>query len=596
MGKKSVSRKLSNGGSEATRIILIYIVAGGLWILLSDRILALLVNNVKILTYLLIFKGWFFVIATAVLLRVLIQRSFSTVQNSRQALLESERTLMTLLSNLPGMAYRCRNDSDWTMEFVSEGCYGLVGYPPSSLVDNREIAYADLIHPDDRAMVWNEVQRAIRNGTPFRMVYRIRSADGHQKWVWEQGRSVPSEDGSVEILEGFITEITDRKNTEVALRDSEEKHRALVENSSDAILMVDTQRRILSGNQAFRQLFGFGDEDSVQGKSIGMLYPSEEEFRSFVEQADRQIAKSGFFRNELYMKRRDGTLIPVEATFSAIKDPEDSIKSYVSIIRDISKRRQAEEELHRHREHLEEIVKQRTLDLEAAQKALIQKEKLKTLGAISAEIAHEIRNPLFVIGGFAKRLQKRCPDSSEVQIILDESQRLEKILKRIKDYLKPVEMRPRESSVNDVIRECLDLLGAELTREHVRWRLDLAPDLATAYVDPGILVEVCINVIRNGMKFMDKQELMQIRTFETGKTIQMDFLIPVLKHKIKDPEMLLLPFNESSPNIGLPLSHRLLRGMGGFLAYSQEGLRATFSISVPKHPPSDPANVSSSES
>ena len=74
----------------------------------------------------------------------------AVIQRSQEELRESQRTFATLLSNLPGLAYRCRNDRDWTMEFVSEGCYLLTGYHPEDLVNSSKISYAQLIHPDDQ--------------------------------------------------------------------------------------------------------------------------------------------------------------------------------------------------------------------------------------------------------------------------------------------------------------------------------------------------------------------------------------------------------------------------------------------------------------
>jgi PAS domain-containing protein len=79
-------------------------------------------------------------------------------RNATQALEESQRVLATLMSNLPGMVYRCRNDPQWTMEFVSDGVADLTGYQPTDLIGNRKVAYADLIHPDDRQMAWDQVQ------------------------------------------------------------------------------------------------------------------------------------------------------------------------------------------------------------------------------------------------------------------------------------------------------------------------------------------------------------------------------------------------------------------------------------------------------
>ena len=141
-----------------------------------------------------------------------------SIRRSEEALRESQRTLATLMSNLLGMAYRCRNDRDWTMEFVSEGCLHLTGYQPDDLIGNRTVSYAQLIHPDDRESVWDEVQAALRVKEPFHLVYRIQSAKAEEKWVWEQGQGVFSPSGELLALEGFITDVTDRERAEEALR------------------------------------------------------------------------------------------------------------------------------------------------------------------------------------------------------------------------------------------------------------------------------------------------------------------------------------------------------------------------------------------
>lgn len=120
---------------------------------------------------------------------------------------EAERKLVRLMGNLPGMAYQCRNDRNWTMLFVSEGCRDLLGYTPEALVENRDVAYADLIHPEDRAKVWDGVQEAIARQKPFTLTYRVRTATGEERWVWEKGIAVESEAGGL-VLEGFITDVT----------------------------------------------------------------------------------------------------------------------------------------------------------------------------------------------------------------------------------------------------------------------------------------------------------------------------------------------------------------------------------------------------
>ncbi len=124
---------------------------------------------------------------------------------TRESLHESERMLSTLIGNLPGMAYRCLNDDNWTMQFISEGCHELTGYAPGDLIGNRTLSYNELIHLDDRRPAWEQVQQALAKRRPFRLVYRIQTAARLEKWVWEQGQGVFRENGDLLAIEGFVT-------------------------------------------------------------------------------------------------------------------------------------------------------------------------------------------------------------------------------------------------------------------------------------------------------------------------------------------------------------------------------------------------------
>jgi PAS domain-containing protein len=98
---------------------------------------------------------------------------------------EARRSLETLISNLPGLVYRCRHDRQRTMERIEGECYDLTGYHPPDLVGNRNASYGELIHPSDRERVWREVHAAVTDEKAFRCTYRIRNADGEERWVWE---------------------------------------------------------------------------------------------------------------------------------------------------------------------------------------------------------------------------------------------------------------------------------------------------------------------------------------------------------------------------------------------------------------------------
>ncbi|MGD1992806.1 MAG: GAF domain-containing protein, partial [Anaerolineae bacterium] len=169
---------------------------------------------------------------------------------AKKALEESQRILSTLISNLPGMAYRSRNDRRWTMHFVSEGSLDLTGYRPDELIENRIVSYGDLIHQEDREMVWNSVQAAVAERRPFQMTYRIVTPDG-EKWVWEQGRGVYSDDGALLALEGFITDVSERVMNQQTLeqRVSErtqeiEQRRRVAEGLRDILTVLNSTRSL----------------------------------------------------------------------------------------------------------------------------------------------------------------------------------------------------------------------------------------------------------------------------------------------------------------------------------------------------------------
>ena len=134
---------------------------------------------------------------------------------AEEALRESRRRLSSLMDNLPGMAYRCSSDSSWTMEFLSRGCRAVTGYDAERLIGPQALPYNELIHPDDRAMVAEVVGRAVAEGRPFTLEYRIITATGEERWVWERGHAVPEAAASrAPMLEGFISDVTERRQLE----------------------------------------------------------------------------------------------------------------------------------------------------------------------------------------------------------------------------------------------------------------------------------------------------------------------------------------------------------------------------------------------
>jgi PAS domain S-box-containing protein len=197
-----------------------------------------------------------------------------------EALEERERQLATLFKNLPGVAYRCLNDEDWTMELVSDGCLDLTGYPAESLVGNRDLSWAEIIHPDDQDHVRKTVQSGIDGGHPFQIVYRICTAGGEVRWVWEQGELVGDPDSNSCRLEGFVADITQRVKAESAEQEARKELQAL----SRKLQAVREEERVAIARELHDEL---GQALTTLRMDLGLL---REDLAPRDQQAVRELA------------------------------------------------------------------------------------------------------------------------------------------------------------------------------------------------------------------------------------------------------------------------------------------------------------------
>ena len=147
----------------------------------------------------------------------------TAAKKAEQEVVRNEKRLSHLISNLPGIVYRCRNDESWTMHYISEACNNLLGFTSEDLVNNKLISFNSVIHEDDRVRVRKEAQKALKKNQRYELNYRIITKSGEIRWVWEKGGAVQSLSEDELILEGFIQDITKEHIAQVALekRDNE---------------------------------------------------------------------------------------------------------------------------------------------------------------------------------------------------------------------------------------------------------------------------------------------------------------------------------------------------------------------------------------
>ena len=143
-------------------------------------------------------------------------------RSTERALRQSEERFRLLAQNIPGTIYLCRNDADYTMVYLNEEVYRLTGYTADEFLEQR-VSYGELIHPDNRQQVSQDIEKALQKGTAFHLSYRIRHRSGEWRWVDEVGCAFQF--GEEPLLEGFIQDVTDLRHAEEERRELENRIR-----------------------------------------------------------------------------------------------------------------------------------------------------------------------------------------------------------------------------------------------------------------------------------------------------------------------------------------------------------------------------------
>jgi PAS domain S-box-containing protein len=283
-----------------------------------------------------------------------IMRDITERNRVEQALHESERVHRTLLSNLSGMAYRRRNDEEWTMEFASEGCKALTGHEPDQLIGSAHRSLRSLIHPDDWASVRDACRQHLAARHPLSNEYRIRTAEGAEKWVWDQARGVFSANGDLVAVEGFVADVTARKRAEAAFQEAQARFEDIFESSRDAIGYVSLDGKIVLANESFARLTGYTREELMDKTHRDFTPVEYQDLQAREVAAVLQTGQSTEYEREFL--RKDGTRVPVAVTLFMVKGDDGKPGGVAAIVRDITERKRAEQSLRDSEQRYRQLV------------------------------------------------------------------------------------------------------------------------------------------------------------------------------------------------------------------------------------------------
>jgi PAS domain S-box-containing protein len=372
-------------------------------------------------------------------------------------------------------------------------------------------------------------------------------------------------------------EVAERKRMEEALRESKELFEKTFTSQRDAIFILDAKNppTILDCNPAALETFGYSRQE-VLGHTTTFLHVDEAALRKFQEYLYPAVEKRGFFfLSEFAMKRKDGTVFPTEHSVVPLKEQQGKRIGWVSVVRDITERKQVEE-------------REKQL-----QQELYLSSRLASIGELAAGVAHQINNPLTGILGFSQRLLRKSTDGQfnrSLERIHIEAQRAAKIVQNLLTFARRREPKKEYSDLNDILQSALELRAYELTTSNIEVVTDLTPNLPQIMADFHQMQEVFLNIILNAEQAMTESHSsgrLTIKTEERKGYIRTTFTddgpgIPA-EHldKIFDP-FFSTRGERGGTGLGLSVCHGIVTEHGGRIyVKSKLGKGATFFVELP---------------
>ncbi len=417
-------------------------------------------------------------------------------------------------------------------------------------------------------------------------------------------------------FERMMTQVQERN---AALAASEAHVRTLLDSAADAIFTLDADGRLVSFNRAAVRLFGY-EEAEARGKSYREFIAQPEEIQDSrlgiepVESFEQTLTASRLrreagVRRELWARRKDGTVFPAEVSLNEVPLSGSAHRLYAVILRDITARKEQEEQIRLLNMDLERRVAERTAELVQANHTLEQArdlalESARTKDAFLATMSHELRTPLNAIIGYCEFLQEEL-QTNPLEETLGDLQKIESagrhLLTLINDILDlakieagKMQLEPREFPVAPLLTELRDLLAPLMRARDNRFQVYVDPHVGTMYADRTRVRQVLLNLLSNANKFTEAGEIeLGVKREAHDEQPWLVFAVRDTGKGMKEAEVqrLFTAFYQADSTstrkhegtgLGLTISRRICNLMGGDISVkSTFGIGSTFTVRLP---------------
>jgi PAS domain S-box-containing protein len=501
-----------------------------------------------------------------------VSRDITERKRAEEALRESEAKYSALVENSKDGIIIIQ---DGILKFINTASIDLVGYKPEEI---KGAYFLDFIAPDYRELVLKRYNDRLE-GREAPSIYEIEILS-------KEGKRLPVEINAARInFEGrpadlvFIRNITERKRLEKKLREyaerleemveertrelreSEEKLRAILASSPNAIAVTDLNGNVIECNQAALKIHGFSSKKEAIGQNA-FIYVAEKDRDRAKHNMVKTLEQGSVVNVEYTLLTRDGREFPAELSASVLRDASGNPIGFVAVIKDITERKLMED-------------------------ALLKSERLATIGEVAMMVGHDLRNPLTGIAGAVYYLKKKLASVMDektakmFELIEKDIQYSNKIVEDLLEYSREVQLDLAKTSIEKVVDEALSLV-------------DVPPNVQVLKViinDPLVMVDVekmervFVNLIKNSVDAMPEGGVLKIEVRLVGDNLKIIFadtgrgVPPEFLDKIWSP---LFTTKARGLGMGLPICKRLVEAHGGsILLESLFGKGTTITITLP---------------
>jgi len=497
-------------------------------------------------------------------------------KRSEKALKESEQKYRLLINNLPNIIYK--GYAEGSLDFIDNKIEALTGYSRHDFL-TRKIKWHDIIVPEDMDIAVNSFRKALKTDKSYIREYRIKAKNGNVIWIEEGGQIVCDENGKIEFITGAFLDITERKLAEQKLYESEDKYRSLFDSGPNPIFVVDMKTlEVIDANPSAEETYGY-----ESGELIGKLFY---EFG----------ATEGEKPNPVFFRDTSGSKVSVN---------KQKVRQYTKDKKPFFINFNTCPTIYKGREAIILAATDITAMMEKDAQ-LIQASKMKTLGEMSAGIAHELNQPLNTIkigNEFINTLissGKEIPTDQLKQVVdevINQVERASDIITRLRAFGRKTDFKKEAVDINNTIRGVLNIIGRQLGLQNIDVISDLDESISLIVAHNNRLEQVLFNLITNARDAINQKgpsgprpdsRQIRIKSYEAKNRVTVSIsdtgagMPKGTINKVFDP---FFTTKEVGKGMGLGLSiiYGIIKDYGGEIEVkSKEGKGTVFTFSFPK--------------